>query len=100
MLSRGFFKMLDSENISACKVGNNRALNERNINKINEQRFALTTKTQLNELVSNAQVQSTKAKTICAVNIFKGRRHLNNINIDNISVYNERSKANLRRKVD
>ena len=100
MPSRGFFKLLDNENISACKVSNNRTLNERNVNKINEQRFALTTKTQLNELVSNAQVQSTRTKTICAVNIFKDRHHLNNINIHNISVYNERSKANLRRKVD
>lgn len=92
-------KMSDNENISACEVSNNRALNETDVNKKNEQRFALTTETELNELVSNAQAQSTKAKTIYAVNIFKGRRHLNIININNISVH-EQSKINLSRKID
>ena len=95
MPSRGFFKMSDNENISACEVSNNRTLNE----KKNEQRFALTTETELDELVSNAQAQSTKTKTIYAVNIFKGRRHLNIININNISIHKQ-SNANLGSNID
>ena len=67
--------MSDNENISACEVSNSHALNEKDVDKKNEQRFALTTETELDELVSNAQAQSTKTKTIYAVNIFKGRRH-------------------------
>ena len=54
MPSRGFFKMSDNENISACEVSNNRTLNEKDLNKKNEQRSALTTETELDELVSNA----------------------------------------------
>ena len=47
MPSRGFFKMSDNENISACEVRNSRTLNEKDVNKKNEQRFALTTETEL-----------------------------------------------------
>ena len=57
--------MSDNENISACEVSNNRTLNEKDVNKKNERRFALTTETELDELVSNGQAQSTK--TIYAV---------------------------------
>ena len=91
--------MSDNENISACEVRNNRTLNEKDVNKKNEQRFALTTETELDELVSNAQAQSTKTKTIYAVNIFKGRRHLNIININNISIHKQ-SNANLGTKIN
>ena len=91
--------MSDNENISACEVINNRTLNEKDVNKKNEQRFALTTETELDELVSNAQAQSTKTTTIYAVNIFKDRRHLNIININNIFILKQ-SNANLGSKID
>ena len=52
--------MSDNENISACEISNNRALNEKDVNKKNEQRFTLTTETKLDELVSNAKAQKQK----------------------------------------
>ena len=81
--------MSDNENSSASEVSNNRTLNEKDVNIKNEQRFALITETELDELVSNAQAQSTKTKTIYAVNIFEGSPHLN-IRHLKIAVYGKR----------
>ncbi|CAB4038849.1 Hypothetical predicted protein [Paramuricea clavata] len=51
------------EDSEVCNI-----LNER---QVNSRRFAATTDKEVDELVSNAQAHSTKAKTIYAVNIFK-----------------------------
>lgn len=67
MLSRGLCKMLDNENILTCEVNSVLIkLNERQVNKNSEPRFALTIENEVHELVSNsqAQSQSTKTKTI------------------------------------
>ena len=63
-----------NENNSLCEV-TGCVLNKNNeSSKIcrNSERFTLTTENEVNQLVSNAQAQSTKTKTNYAVNIFKG----------------------------
>lgn len=63
--------MSENENILTCEV--NSVLNDRQVDDNGiERRFAITTENEVDELVSNAQAQSTKMKTIYAVNIFKG----------------------------
>lgn len=72
IIRRGVFKMSDNTNFSSFEFDNNN-INESEINENNPRRFALTTEEDVNELVSNAQAQSTKYKTIYAVNTFKGK---------------------------
>ena len=57
----GFLKMSENENILEYEV-DDITLNEKQTNENNERRFALTTENEVDELVSNAQAQSTKQK--------------------------------------
>ena len=47
--------------------------NEQQTNEQSATRFVLTTEDEVDQFVSNAQSEATKAKTIYAVNIFRGR---------------------------
>lgn len=87
--------MSDNETTFTCEV-DNITLNERKINENSAQRFSLTTEQEVDELVSNAQAQSTKIKTSYAVNIFKGTFVYTIVYlITTFSIHKYNNKANL-----
>jgi hypothetical protein len=61
--------MAENQNILRCE--HSEVYNILNERQVNSRRFAATTEKEVDELVSNAQAHSTKAKTIYAVNILK-----------------------------
>ena len=44
---RGVFKMSDNENISMCEINNNSVFNKRQVYQNSEQRFTITTESEL-----------------------------------------------------